>query len=92
MSDRFVRLFGDSPARLLLRLVILSLVVGVVLAALGIEPYDIVTSALGFVDRIWSMGFDAVDRVWRYFLLGAVVVIPVWLVLRLLNIGRNNRF
>ena len=90
MSDRFVRLFGDRPARLLLRLVILSLVVGVVLAALGVEPYDIVTSALRFVDRIWSMGFDAVDRVWRYFLLGAVVVIPVWLVLRLLNIGRNR--
>ena len=90
MSDRFVRLFGDSPARLLLRLVILSLVVGVVLAALGIEPYDIVTSAFRFVDRIWSMGFDAVDRVWRYFLLGAVVVIPVWLVLRLLNVGRSR--
>ena len=90
MSDRFERLFGDSPARLLVRLAILSLVVGVVLAALGVEPYDIVASALRFVDRIWSMGFDAVDRVWRYFLLGAVVVIPVWLVLRLLNIGRNR--
>ena len=90
MSDRFERLFGDSPARLLLRLVILSLVVGVVLAALGVEPYDIVASALRFVDRIWSMGFDAIDRIWRYFLLGAVVVIPVWLVLRLLNVGRNR--
>ena len=90
MSDRFERLFGDSPARLLVRLAILSLVVGVVLAALGGEPYDIVASALRFVDRIWSMGFDAVDRVWRYFLLGAVVVIPVWLVLRLLNVGRNR--
>ncbi|WP_026781999.1 DUF6460 domain-containing protein [Pleomorphomonas koreensis] len=90
MSDRFERLFGDSPARLLVRLVILSLVVGVVLAALGVEPYDIVASALRFVDRIWSMGFDAIDRVWRYFLLGAVVVVPVWLVLRLLNAGRNR--
>jgi len=90
MFDRFERLFGDSPARLLLRLVILSLVVGVVLAALGVEPYDIVASALRFVDRIWSMGFDAIDRVWRYFLLGAVVVVPVWLVLRLLNVGRNR--
>jgi uncharacterized membrane protein YoaK (UPF0700 family) len=90
MSDRFERLFGDSPARLLVRLAILSLVVGVVLAALGVEPYDIVASALRFVDRIWSMGFDAIDRIWRYFLLGAVVVIPVWLVLRLLNVGRNR--
>ena len=90
MSDRFERLFGDSPARLLVRLAILSLVVGVVLAALGVEPYDIVASALRVVDRIWSMGFDAIDRIWRYFLLGAVVVIPVWLVLRLLNVGRNR--
>ena len=90
MSDRFERLFGDSPARLLVRLAILSLVVGVVLAALGVEPYDIVASALRFVDRIWSLGFSAIDRIWRYFLLGAVVVIPVWLVLRLLNVGRNR--
>ena len=37
MSDRFERLFGDSPARLLLRLIILSLVVGVVLPALGVQ-------------------------------------------------------
>jgi hypothetical protein len=90
MSDRFQRLLGDSPARLLLRLVILSLVVGVVLAALGVEPYDIVASAMRFANRIWGMGFDAIDRVWRYFLLGAVVVVPVWLVLRLLNVGRNR--
>lgn len=90
MSDRFQRLLGDSPARLLLRLVILSLVVGVVLAALGVEPHDIVASGLRFINHIWSMGFDTIDRVWRYFLLGAVVVVPVWLVLRLLNAGRNR--
>ncbi len=90
MSDRFERLFGDSPARLLLRLIILSLVVGVVLAALGIEPYDILSSALRFIKGIWAKAFAALDSVWRYFLLGAVVVIPVWLVLRLLNVGRNR--
>jgi len=90
MSDRFQRLLGDSPARLLLRLVILSLVVGVVLAALGVEPYDIVASGMRFANHIWSMGFSTIDRIWRYFLLGAVVVVPVWLVLRLLNVGRNR--
>jgi hypothetical protein len=29
------------------------------------------------------MGFDAVVWVWRYFLLGAVLVIPIWLIVRL---------
>ena len=29
------------------------------------------------------MGFDAVRWLWQYFLLGAVIVIPIWLILRL---------
>jgi hypothetical protein len=35
------------------------------------------------------MGFGAVEQVGRYLLLGAVVVVPVWLILRLLNAGRG---
>jgi hypothetical protein len=31
------------------------------------------------------MGFDAVLTVWRYFLLGAIVVVPIWLILRFLR-------
>jgi hypothetical protein len=33
--------------------------------------------------NIWDMGFDAVRWLWRYFLLGAVLVIPIWLLVRL---------
>jgi hypothetical protein len=29
------------------------------------------------------MGFDAVRFLWRYLLLGAVIVVPIWFVLRL---------
>ena len=38
------RLFGGNPALVLIRLVVLSLVVGVVLTALGFSPYDIIDS------------------------------------------------
>ena len=31
------------------------------------------------------MGFDAVRWVWRYFLLGAVIVVPIWLIVRLVR-------
>lgn len=87
MNDRLYRLIGDSPMRLLVRLIVLSLAVGFVLAALGLEPYDILNSLLRFVRRIWDMGFSAFDRAWHYFLLGAVVVVPLWIVMRLLKIG-----
>jgi hypothetical protein len=89
MSDSLSRFIGDSPARVLVRLVILSFVVGVVLAALGLEPFDIVNSVIRFGEHIWEMGFSAIDRAWRYFLLGAVVVVPVWLVLRLLQASKR---
>ena len=36
------------------------------------------------------MGFAAVEKAFRYFLLGAVIVFPVWLVTRLLkSLGRR---
>ena len=40
--DGITRFFGGSPGRVLVQLVVLSLVVGVVLSALGVSPFDIV--------------------------------------------------
>ncbi|MFA9387467.1 MAG: DUF6460 domain-containing protein [Methyloceanibacter sp.] len=79
------RFFGGNPALVLLRLVILSLIVGVVLAALGFSPYDIIQNIRDLAIRIYDMGFVAVEKAFRYFLLGAVIVFPVWVVMRLLK-------
>jgi hypothetical protein len=77
------RLFGGSPGMVLLRLVLLSILVGVVLSALGLDPWNIIPSLRRLVMMIWNMGFDAIEWLWRYFLLGAVIVIPIWLIVRL---------
>ena len=37
------------------------------------------------VQAVWDMGFDAVRWVWRYFLLGAIIVIPIWLIVRFMR-------
>lgn len=84
------RFMGGSPAQVLLRLVVLSFVVGIVLSALGVSPADIVERAFAFVRRISAMGFGAIGSIWNYFLLGAVIVVPIWLVIRLLNLGRGK--
>ncbi len=85
------RFFGGNPALVLVRLVILSLIVGVVLAALGFSPLDIIDSLQRLLARIYDMGFAAVEKAFRYFLLGAVIVFPVWLITRLLKVmGRGS--
>jgi hypothetical protein len=75
--------FGGSPLGVLVRLILLSIVVGVIMSALGLDPFNIVRSIERLVRAIWDMGFDAIAWLWGYFLLGAVLVIPVWLVIRL---------
>jgi hypothetical protein len=85
------RFFGGNPALVLLRLVILSLIVGVVLAALGFSPYDIIQNIRDLAQRIYDMGFAAVENGFRYFLLGAVIVFPVWVVMRVIKtLGRET--
>jgi hypothetical protein len=84
--DRFI---GGSPGAVIVKLVFLSFVVGVLMSALDLNPLDIFDGVVAFFERLWNMGFEALGRLGGYFLLGAVVVIPVWVVLRLLNMGRG---
>ena len=47
------------------------------------EEFDVIWSE----GAIYNMGFDAIEWVFRYFLLGAVVVFPIWLISRLLKVA-----
>jgi Family of unknown function (DUF6460) len=79
------RFLGGSPIAALLKLALLCIVVGFILSAVGIDPWHIARSLERMVRQVWNMGFGAIRWLWRYFLLGAVVVIPVWLLVRLMQ-------
>ena len=79
------RFLGGSPVAVLLRLIVLSLVVGALMMWLDIRPQDIVLGFERFLRRIWALGFDAVRELGDYVVAGAIIVVPIWFVLRLLN-------
>jgi hypothetical protein len=83
------RVFGGSPISVLGRLILLSILVGVVLQTVGLDPMNIVKSAEMLARQVYAMGFDAVRHVWQYFMLGAAVVIPLWILMRLMRGGRK---
>jgi hypothetical protein len=89
-NDTVTKVFGGSPLAVLGRLILICILVGVVLNALGLDPFDIVQSIERLVRSIWNMGFDAFRWLWRYFLLGAVIVIPIWLIMRVVNAPRGK--
>ncbi len=84
------RFLGGTPGAVAFRLVLLSILVGIVLAAIGFDPMNILYSIRTLFERIWELGFDAVHWLWRYFLLGAVIVIPIWLLVRVANAPRGR--
>ena len=77
--------FGDSVAGTVIRLVLLSIVVGIVFSALGITPFNIVERLELLVRNIADLGIDAFRWAFNYFLLGAIVVVPIWFVVRLMR-------
>ncbi len=76
------QVFGGNPLGVILRLVILSLVVGVVLSAMGITPQNLFYHLDILARRLYELGFGAIDWIIGYMVLGAMVVIPVWLISR----------
>jgi hypothetical protein len=82
-QDYVQRFFGGPPLAVIGRLILLSILVGVILAAVGLDPWNIIDSVQRLIRHVWNMGFDTVRWLWQYFLLGAVIVIPIWLLVRL---------
>jgi hypothetical protein len=91
MADSsFNRFLGGSPMQVLVRLFFLSLIVGAVLMWLDIRPWDVITGVERLALRLWNMGFDAIRLVAEYVVAGAVIVLPIWFIMRLLN-SRGGR-
>src|SRR5580698_11470715 len=84
------RFFGGPPLAVIGRLILLSILVGVILAAIGLDPWNVIESVQRLIAHMWNMGFDAVRWLWRYFLLGAVIVLPIWLLVRLAKAPRGH--
>ncbi len=88
MADGVNRFLGDSIGRTIIKLVVVCLIVGFVLAFFGFTPDNIVDSIRYYFLDLWYNGFRALGRVGDYLLLGAIIVVPIFVVLRLMSYRR----
>jgi len=91
MAAGLNRFLGDSIGRTLIKLAVVSFIVGIVMSALNLSPRALFDGIIRFFQRIWNLGFEAIYGALEYFLLGAAVVIPVFLVIRLLSYRTTPR-
>jgi hypothetical protein len=84
-------LFGGNPIGVIVRLVVLSIIVGIVMSALDIRPENILYHVRMLIHRISALGFGVFEGIFGYFMLGVVVVLPVWIIARLLGVLGGRR-
>jgi hypothetical protein len=88
MSNGVNGFLGDTPIRVIIKLLILSVAVGFLMSIFGLYPQDILFAVRNFVLDLWNTVFKTLGRLGDYLLLGAVIVIPVFIVIRLLSYRR----
>lgn len=77
------RFFGGNPGGVIVRLVLLSLVVGFAMSVFGFDPQDVVNGAIRLVRDTMRDGIGVFRDIGAYIVTGAVLVVPIWLLIRL---------
>lgn len=86
-------LFGRSATRTIIGLVVGSIMVGAAFTFIGLNPREFWNGLFRFAQSVFAWLGDSLGEVLgslaTYLLIGAAVVIPIWLVARLLSGGRK---
>lgn len=82
------RFLGGPPAAVLVKLLFLSMLVGSLLAMLDLSPGQLFRWAYDGVRALADLGLDTFRDLGRWLLAGALVVVPLWLIARLLAVSR----
>lgn len=79
------RFLGGPPLVVAMKLAVVSLIVGALLVWLDIRPGEVVQLFFDAVHRLYDLGFASIRAFGDYMLAGALIVVPTWLILRLLS-------
>ena len=83
--------FGGSTIGVIIRLALISIAVGIVMKALGITLSNFFDRINILLRNLYDLGFGAIEWLVEYLLLGALVVVPIWLIARLVSAARQSR-
>jgi Family of unknown function (DUF6460) len=84
------RQLGGRPFPVVMRLLLLSILVGAILYFANLSPIGLIEGIRAMITGLLGSGVDAVIRVGEFALYGAVIVVPIWLIGRLISSRRSG--
>ena len=79
---------GGSPLSVLVKLIFLSLLVGAFLAFLDVTPFELVNRIMRGLRSMFGLSFDTIRDIARWIFYGAIIVVPIWVIVRLFRGAR----
>ena len=89
-TNPVTRFFGGSPLWVLAKLAMLAVVIGVIFDVLGLDALALLRAIQDLFYDLFGNIWEALETLLRWFLLGAVIVFPIWILLRLLKLGAKD--
>ncbi|MFI4995203.1 MAG: DUF6460 domain-containing protein [Hyphomicrobiales bacterium] len=84
------RFLGGSPASVILRLLVISLIVGAAMAFFNLTPRDLIESVRHLIETLLGSGLESLRTILVYIAYGALVVVPIFILVRLLKMARRS--
>ena len=88
-QNSFSRLIGGHPLAVLGKLALASLIVGAILWTIDVRPIDLYDRIVALVRLVWDMAGDIGRNALTWIALGAVIVVPIWFITRILSAMRR---
>ncbi len=82
-SKPFHSFLGGTLKHVIIKLLILSLLVGIAMNLLGWTPRNLVYKAIKFFKLLWETGFTTFANLFYMTAMGAIIVVPTFLLLRI---------
>src|SRR5262249_45096321 len=89
-DNPLTRFFGGPPLSVIFRLILLSILIGVILEGVGPRPWTLSESRTALVLRIGDRGLAGARWLWRSRLPAAAGVAPLWLRVRLVRPAKGG--
>ncbi|MBV9568616.1 MAG: hypothetical protein JO172_10790 [Hyphomicrobiales bacterium] len=84
------RFLGGSPGNVMLRLIVMSLIVGAAMVFFNLTPRDLLEGVRQFIENIWAGGIESLRTIFLYVAYGAIIVVPIFVLVRLWKTARRS--
>jgi len=85
MKKTFYRIFGGPPLTIIGQLLLYSLICGIILSAAGYTPISLLQRLMNWFLSLFNMGGNIFYMFGHWLMSGAMLIIPLWLVIRIIK-------